>query len=176
MVKGKQGYIKSKNITLLDTIETGFEWAVKTLSHRPLTTKAIERKLLIRTNNASKVTSIINRLAGCGYLDDRKFIESFISTRIRRGPYSRYKLKRELIARELPEKLVNEMIEKLVRPEQELAQLSTIIERKTKAWSGPADEKKLGKLYNYLLRLGFSEEAIRKHFEDSLNYCRDWGN
>ena len=176
MAKGKQGCMKNKNIPPLETIETGFEWAVKTLAHRPLTSKAIKKKLLSRTNNASEVTSIINRLAVCGYLDDRKFVESFISTRIRRGSYSRQKLKRELIARQLPEKLVNEMIEKLVRPEQELAQLSTIIKRKTKAWSGPVDEKKLGKLYNYLLRLGFSEEAIRNHFQDSLNYCRDWEN
>ena len=176
MVKGKQDYTSKKALPLLDTVEIAFEWAVKTLARRPLTTKAIEKKLLIRTNNISRVTTVIHRLATCGYLDDRKFIESFISTRLRRGSYSRCKLKRELLTRELPEKLVNEIIEKLVKPELELVQLSMIIERKTKVWSSLANEKKLAKLYNYLLRQGFSEEAIRNQFQHSLNYYGNWEN
>ena len=176
MVKGQQGSTRKKALPLLDTVEIAFEWAVKTLARRPVTTKTIEKELLIRTNNVSIVNTVTHRLVVCGYLDDRKFIESFISARLRRGSYSRCKLKRELLTRELPEKLINEMVEQLVKPEQELVHLSMIIERKTKTWSSPVDEKNLAKLYNYLLRQGFSEEIVRDQFQHSLNYCGDWKN
>ncbi len=154
--------------------EALFQWALKALSRKSFSTREIEAKLLARADDSSEVDSVLHRLAACGYLDDRKFIESFTAARLRRGPYSRSRLQRELAARGLPAELVNEVLETMVSPEDELAHLSRSLERKLQTWSGPMDEKKLARLYNFLLGQGFFQEAVRQEFRKRFHQSFDW--
>lgn len=155
--------------------EALFQWALKALSRKPFSTREIEAKLLARADeDSSEVDNVLHRLAACGYLDDRKFIESFAAARLSRGVCSRSRLQRELVARGLPAELVDEVLETMVSPEDELAHLSRSLERKLKTWSGPMDEKKLARLYNFLLGQGFLREAVRQEFRKRFHRSFDW--
>ncbi len=154
--------------------EALFQWALRALGRKSFSTREIEAKLLARSNDSSAVAGILRRLEAFGYLDDRKFIETFAATRLRRGIYSRSRLERELRTRGASPELVNEVLEEMVSAEDELAYLSRSLERKLKTWSGPMDEKKLTRLYNYLLGQGFLQETVRQEFRKRFHQCFDW--
>ena len=151
-----------------------FQWALKALGRRALPTKEIERELLARAKDSAEVEEVIHRLSVCGYLDDRKFVESFVVKQLRRGFYSRSKLRRELMDRDLPSQLVNEVLEEHLPQEAEQYQLSCSLNRKLRTWTGPVDEKRIVRLYNYLLGQGFNQETIRQEFKKRFNRCFDW--
>lgn len=154
--------------------ESLFQWALRALGRKSFSSKEIEARLLARTDDSSEAADVLRRLQDCGYLDDRKFIETFAAARLRRGIYGRSRLQRELSARGLPVGLIDEVLEEMVSPEDELAHLSRSLERKLKTWADPVDEKKLARLYNYLLGQGFLEEAIRHEFRKRFHQCSDW--
>ena len=159
---------------ILKSSEKLFQWALKALGRRAFPTKEIERELLARAENPAEVEEVLQRLSVCGYLDDRTFVESFVAKQLRRGFYSRSKLSKELMARDLDSQLVNEVLEKHLPQEADQYHLSCSLNRKIRTWSGPMDEKRIARLYNYLLGQGFNQEAIRQEFKRRFNRCLDW--
>jgi regulatory protein len=109
----------------------------------------------------SVVNQTIERLVTAGYLDDRKFCESFIQSRLQHKAQGRARIAQELRTRGLNPKLVREELEKAYPAEAELDPLHQALERKFRSLAPPMDAKKLSKLYNHLLRRGFPSEAIR---------------
>ncbi len=135
--------------------------ALKALTRRPFTVRELERKLLQSCTDASAVNQIVTRLKAAGYLDDRRYCESFIQSRLQRKAQGRARIEQELRARGLNPKLVREELEKAYPAEAELEPLQQALERKLRSLTPPMDAKKLSRLYNHLLRRGFPGEAVR---------------
>ena len=135
--------------------------ALKALTRRPYSVCELEKKLLQSCTDTDVVNRAIERLRAAGYLDDRKFAETFIQSRLRRKAYGRARIERELRLRGLNPKLVREELEKAYPAEAELEPLQHALERKLRSLRLPMDAKTLSRLYNHLLRRGFPGEAIR---------------
>lgn len=144
--------------------ESLFQWALRALGRKAHSTRELEAKLLARTDDSSAVAGVLGRLKARGYLDDRQCIETLAAVRLRRGLCSRSRLQREMAARGLPRKLVDQVLDEMFPPEEELAHLRRSLERKLEALPQPLDEKRLARLYNYLLARGFPPEAVRREF------------
>jgi regulatory protein len=142
--------------------------ALKVLTRRPFPTHELQQKLLRSCPDAAMVNSAIERLTTAGYLDDRKFAESFIQSRLHQKAQGRARIERELRARGLSPKLVHEELDKAYPAEAERVPLQHALERKLRSLSPPMDAKKLSRLYNHLLRRGFPAEAIRLELRHRL--------
>ncbi|MCI0625377.1 MAG: RecX family transcriptional regulator [Acidobacteria bacterium] len=116
---------------------------------------------------------MIERLKAAGYLDDRKFAESFIQSRLHHKTQGRSRIERELRARGLHPTLIREELEKAYPADAEQEPLRYALERKLKTLPPPMDAKKLSRLYNHLLRHGFPGEAIRQELRRRLRIEMD---
>ena len=135
--------------------------ALKALTRRPFPIRELEQRLLQSCTDADAVSQTIEKLKTAGYLDDRKFCESFIQSRLQHKDQGRARIERELRARGLNPTLVREELEKAYPAEDELEPLQHALERKLRSLPPPMDAKKLARLYNHLLRRGFPGEVIR---------------
>lgn len=135
--------------------------ALKALTRRPFPTLELKQRLLRSCTDTAAVNYVIEKLNAAGYLDDRKFAETFIQSRLRNKAHGRARIERELRARGLNPKLVREELEKIYPVEAEREPLLQALERKLRSLHPPMDAKKLSRLYNHLLRRGFPGEAIR---------------
>jgi regulatory protein len=147
--------------------------ALKALTRRPFPIRELEEKLFQSCPDAEAVNQIVEKLKAAGYLDDRKFCESFIQSRLQRKACGRARIERELRTRGLNPKLVSEELEKAYPVEAELGPLQHALERKLRSLPPPVDAKKLSRLYNHLLRRGFPGGAIRQELRRRLKLEMD---
>ena len=147
--------------------------ALKALTRRPFPTRELEQRLLRSCTDVAAVNRVIERLKNAGYLDDRKFAETFIQSRLHHKAQGRARIERELRARGLNPALVREELEKAYPPQAERKPLQYALDRKLKSLPPPMDAKKLSRLYNHLLRRGFPSEAIRLELRRRLKMEMD---
>ena len=147
--------------------------ALKALTHRPFPTRELEQKLLRSCPDTVAVNLVIERMKAAGYLDDRKFVETFIQSHLHHKAQGRARIERELRARGLNPALIREELEKAYPVEAEREPLQHALERKLKSLPPPMDAKKLSRLYNHLLRRGFPGEAIRLELRRRLKMEMD---
>jgi regulatory protein len=152
------------------------EFALKALTRHPHTIAELKALLLKRSPDEPLVRDIIRKLTDCGYLDDRKLAQSSVQFAVERKLQGRLRIEKELTERGVAPKLIGTVLEEQFPISQESRQLSLALERKLAALAPPLDAKKLSRLYNHLVRQGFSEEAIRlemaRRFRDGLDFLQ----
>lgn len=153
-----------------------FQWALRALGRKAHSTRELEVKLLARTDDAAAVAGVLGRLKADGYLDDRQCIETHAAARLRRGDCGRSRLRREMAARGLPRELVNQVLAEMFPPEEELDHMRRSLERKLGALPKPPDEKRVARLYNYLLGRGFPAEAVRRELRKRFHRLVEWAD
>ena len=156
--------------------ESLFQWALRALGRKAHSTRELEAKLLARTDDSSVVAGVLGRLKAGGYLDDRQCIETLAAARLRRGDSGRSRLQREMAARGLPRDLVNQVLDEMFPLAEELDHMRRSLERKLISLPEPWDEKRLARLYNYLLGRGFPAEAVRREFRKRFHRPVEWGD
>jgi regulatory protein len=149
-------------------------FALNELARRPHAIVELKRQLLKYSENETLIDSIIQRLTRCGYLDDRKVAESFVQSGFEQKLHGRSRIAQELTAHGVDPKLAGEVLDEQFPRSEEAGQLSRALEKKLKTLTLPLDAKKLSRLYNYLVRQGFSEDSVRqelgRRFGDELDF------
>jgi regulatory protein len=149
-----------------------YDLALKALTSRPYSSRELEDKLLQCGGDSTCIGQVIERLKTASYLDDRKYIELFIQSRRERKTHGRFRVARELLAKGLDPSLVQNVLDEAYPATQERAPLRLALEKKLRTLPAPMDAKKLARLYNHLLRCGFSVDAIRRELESRFD--TDW--
>src|SRR5262245_48808099 len=149
------------------TPEELYAKALKLLARRAFPTRELERKLQLTCPDSPTVERVIERLKTSGYLNDRKFAEAFIQSRLRKAQ-GRARIERDLRSRELNPRLIREELEKAYPAEAETEPLQNALEHRLRSLVPPMDAKKVSRLYNHLLRRGFPGEAIRQELRRRL--------
>lgn len=109
-----------------------------------------------------------------GYLDDRKYAESFVLSR--KESKSRKEIYAALLQKGVSAEQIQEVLDEVYAEEGEREAIRKLI-LKRHVDVLQANEEELHKLYGYLARKGFRYEEIRKAIEemnadnDGLNYC-----
>lgn len=138
-------------------------YALKVLAGRAHSTGELREKLRRRAERAGDVDEVLARLKQDGYLDDRRFAESFASSRLANDRFGRTRVIQDLrqrrVAPALAEKTVREVYEDV--DEQNL--IEDWIRRKYRM--APREglfetEKDMAQAYRRLLRAGFRTGEI----------------
>jgi regulatory protein len=140
-----------------------FEYAVKCLGARAYSTGDLKSKLWRRAANPPDVDGVIARLGDIGYLDDRRFAESYAAARIENEGFGRMRVLNDLRARRVSGDMADRAVEHALDGRSEAELIDAFIERRMHsiAAGGPIeDEKALAAAYRKLRRAGFTSGPI----------------
>lgn len=136
--------------------------ALHYIGYKMRTVKEIRMKLTEKEFSEEVIEKVIAFLEKYGYADDREYCRKYIREKLRMKPKSGYALKIELRQRGISARIIDE-----VMAETEMDEAGDAfhwLERKSRGNWPPADEKQKKKLYDFLLRKGYSYDIIGEAF------------
>jgi regulatory protein len=142
-----------------------WEYALKCLAGRAQSTGELREKLRRRAERAEDVDEVLSRLKQSGYLDDKRYAESFATARLSGEKFGRTRVMHDLRQHRVAPALAERAVEKIYREVDEEALIEEWIRRKyrTAARDGLfAEQKDLAAAYRRLARAGFRSGEILK--------------
>ncbi|MER3442918.1 MAG: recombination regulator RecX [Meiothermus sp.] len=127
------------------------QYAVRVLAVRAYSEAALERKLL-RRGSAAEVEAVLAEVKRMGYLDDRKYTESY--ARLYQGRWGAAKIRRSLKAKGVPERVIDEVLRALEPEGDPVAEALALLKRYQSRHKGDKP-----KAIRFLANRGFSFAA-----------------
>ena len=141
-----------------------WEFALKALALRAHSTGELRRKLTLKAETAADVEDTISRLRDYGYLNDRRFAESYAGARLENQGLGKSRVLRDLRARKVSADLAGNAVARIYEKVDEMKLIDSFIRRKvrTKAPLPEAleDPKQLASAYRKLIRAGFNASNV----------------
>jgi regulatory protein len=140
-----------------------FEFAVKALSRRAQSTAELRAKLRLRAAEESSIEEVIARLKEYGYLDDRRFAESFATARLENERFGKARTLNDLRARRVAGPVANAAVDETYRETDELKLIEEYIRKKYRSANRETlfqEDKDLAAAYRRLLRAGFRSGSV----------------
>jgi regulatory protein len=125
----------------------------------------LREKLRRRAALAGDVDDVLTRLKTAGYLDDRRFAESFATARLSGEKFGRTRVMQDLRHRRVAPALAESTVQKVYQEVDEVALIEEWIRRKYRMAPRQGlfqDEKDLASAYRRLVRAGFRTGEIVK--------------
>jgi regulatory protein len=142
-----------------------WEYALKVLAGRAHSTGELRQKLSRRAERAEDTDEILARLKQDGYLDDRRYAESYAASRLSGEKFGRTRVIHDLRQRRIAPALAEQTVGKVYREVDEVALIEEWVRRKYRTADREklfADEKDLAAAYRRLARAGFRSGEILK--------------
>jgi regulatory protein len=137
--------------------------AFRLLSAKPRSEAELRARLLEKQwADAENVERVLARLKELGYLNDEQFAASYAASRLTMKPLGRNRLRRDLQRKKVSAKVADEALEQAFGNGREEDLIETAIRKRTRLKGHPATREETKKLYDYLLRLGFSYDLVRR--------------
>jgi len=136
-----------------------WDYALKALSGRAHSSGELREKLRRRAERAEDVEDVLSRLRQSGYLDDRRYAESYAASRLSGEKFGRTRVVRDLRQHRVAPAL------KIYRDVDEVALIEEWVRRKYRTAPREglfADRKDLAAAYRRLVRAGFRNGEILK--------------
>ena len=134
-------------------------FAAQALSARALTISELREKLKRRAMDASDVDEVLARLKESGYLNDKRFADSYASWRRDDGGFGKTRVMRDLMARRVAPAVAIQAAEAAFEGADEVAMIEKFLARKYRGKDLGAllqEEKYLASAYRKLRTSGFS--------------------
>jgi regulatory protein len=142
-----------------------FQYAVKMLAGRAISTGELRVKLKWKAEKATDVDPVIARLKDYGYLDDQRFAEHFTGTRLENQGLGKARVLRDLQSRRVASTTARRVVDRAYANVDELKLIEDYVERRIlKFRSGErlADAQAFAAAYRKLMRAGFnSANSVR---------------
>jgi regulatory protein len=135
--------------------------ALNLLGRRENTRAQLRRKLLQRKFDAADVDRTLDDLAAAGFLDDARAAKTFTRHAAHIKGQGRMRIARELAAKGVDPEIVAETLDAHIDPEEEAERLKVALEKKARG-RDLSDRKESSKVWQSLVRLGFSPDAVSK--------------
>lgn len=140
--------------------------ALNLLTRRDHTEIELKRKLAVRGFSADAISEVIEKLAGEGYLDDRRFAQRWTESAIRSGRGYGLRILQELQRRGISREIASATVAGASAEYSEHDSLAAIFSRKFSAFDpASATMKEKQRVYAYLQRRGFSLQTISVFFK-----------
>ena len=146
----------------------GKKYLLRLLSRRIYSRYEISRKLNNKGYPEKIIADLIFWLENNNYINDELFAEMWAQFRLKNKPIGRYKLNQELRIKGIKQDIIQKVMDKTYKEIDELILARNLIKEKivsSKIKNIIIDPKKI---YNFLLRRGFSTE-ISKNIYNELN-------
>jgi regulatory protein len=141
-----------------------WDFAVKALGARASSTGELRRKLVQKAELASDVEDIISRLREYGYLNDRRFAESYAGFRLENQGLGKSRVLRDLRQRKVSSGLAEGAVSQIYQNVDEMQLIESFIRRKfhpkTPLPEALQDPRQLASAYRKLIRAGFSSSNV----------------
>lgn len=134
-------------------------YALRSLGARALSSGELRQKLGLRAEHAADVDAVLGKLKEAGYLDDRRYAESFASARLENEGLGRARILRDLRQRRVAPALAEQAVKRAFRETDEIELIEAYLRRKLRGkdlGSWLADDKNLASAYRRLRYAGFS--------------------
>jgi regulatory protein len=145
----------------LDNEQDLYDYALRTLMRRAHSVHEMKKKLVRRADSELLAQVVLARLKEGGKLDDARYARQFTRTRTEVRKQGKYRIARDLRARGVPDRHINEAISESAESNDEAAMVRQRIERKLRSFRGEISDKKFASIYRSLLASGFPSDLIR---------------
>jgi len=136
-----------------------FQYAVRYLGLRACSSDELKSRLRARAAPGADVEATIVRLKDIGYLNDKRFAESYATARLENDGFGRIRVLNDLRSRRVPANLAEKAVEQVFEDKGESELIDAFIERRLPSLVGAGqieDERILARAYRRLRRAGFS--------------------
>jgi regulatory protein len=134
--------------------------ALHLLSRRELTVAECRARLLARGHSEDKVEAAIEHLLETGGLDDMRVAKAVARTAAEVKGRGRLRVLRELNARGVDREVAAEAVGEVFGEMDERSLVSKALQKKLRGRQKPADRAEYARLYQYLLRQGFTPDVV----------------
>jgi regulatory protein len=142
-----------------------FEYALRSLAGRAHSIGELREKLRRRAEKPEDADQVLCRLKESGYLDDRRYAESYAASRLSGDKFGRTRIIRDLRQRRVAPALAEQSVEKVYQDVDEVAMIEDWIRRKYRTAEREGlfgEQKDLAAAYRRLARAGFRSGEILK--------------
>jgi regulatory protein len=145
------------------TYRKTFAYAVKILARKPRSVAELSARLREKSGvTPTVIDRVIARLQELGYLNDQSFAEHYITSKLSVKPMGRSRLRRAMVNKQLDKETIDHVLQETFSSESEEALCERALHKHLRIHGQPNDLKQQRKLLNYLMRLGFPYEMVRK--------------
>ncbi len=154
-------------------------YALRVLGARAYSSGELRQKLVRKAEQAGDVETVLAKLKDSGYLDDKRYADSYASARLENEGHGRGRVLRDLRQHRVAPKLAEQAVNRAYNETDEPALIAAYLERKYRGkdlrlWL--AEEKNLSAAYRRLRYAGFSSgNSIRvlKRFAERAEELED---
>jgi regulatory protein len=149
--------------------------AQRALMRRAHSIHEMKQHLERRAEDKELIPAVIARLRELNYLDDAKYALNYAAQHVKVRRQGRFRIARELRARGVPDRYIDDAIAKVFADTDETALVRARLKRrlalpnKSSEAHLPLDQKKIASLYRNLLGAGFSADIIRTELKRITN-------
>jgi len=152
-----------------DKITRGKKYLLMLLSRRLYSRYEISGKLKNKEYPEKIITELIFWLENNNFINDKLFAEMWAQFRLQNKPIGRYKLNQELRTKGIKQDIIQKVIDKTYKEMDELTLAHNLIKEKIVASEIKNIRINPKKIYNFLLRRGFSTEISRNIYNELNN-------
>ena len=149
-----------------DKIVRGKEYLLRLLSRRIYSRYEISRKLNDKEYPENIITQLILWLENNNYINDELFAKMWAQFRLQNKPIGRYKLNQELRIKGIKQEIIQKVIDKTYNEIDELTLARNLIKEKIVSSEIKNIRIDPKKIYNFLLRRGFSVEVSKNIYHE----------
>jgi regulatory protein len=135
--------------------------ALSSIKSRMKSISDLRESLLKKEYPDNFIDEAIDKLINQGYLNDEIFVKSFINNQMVTTSNGPYKIKRELLNRNIDSNIIDDNLE-IFTDEEQLIRIEKIINKKLKTNSSRGGYILRTKLFNDLINLGYDSNLINR--------------
>lgn len=148
-------------------------------TYKPRTEKQVRTYLVGREATPEEIDFVVSWLRDFRLIDDRNYAEQFIEAAKERKPLSRLMARRMLVAKGVPEEIVDNVLEVRYGPDDALDAARRVATKKLRSLSTETEKKRVEKLVRFLQYRGYPWDVIRKvigelHLTSSVILILTW--
>ncbi|MEL7650174.1 MAG: RecX family transcriptional regulator [Sedimentibacter sp.] len=138
-----------------------YSYAVGLLSRFPKSEKQLRDKMTEKGYDDDFIDSAISRLKEHRYLDDERYTDMVINSRLNTSKEGKLKIRESLYSKGIDREIINEKLGN-ISAEDELERACALGGKKLSSINEDDTRKKMVKLSNYLVNKGFEYGTVRK--------------
>lgn len=138
-----------------------YNYAVNLLSRAPKSEKELKVKMQDKGYDVIFIENVIKKLREQRYIDDERYSEMFISSKINTSKDGRRKIKEALYNKGINKEIIDEKLSS-VSEEEEIERAFLLAKKKLASMKEEDTRKKTLKLSNYLINKGFEYSTVKK--------------
>jgi regulatory protein len=151
---------------LTDSEANARKYAFLLLNYRSRSEKELRERLEKKGFSENNISSTLRQLKEAGYLDDHALALDLKRQAFDNKLLGHNSAKRFLLNRGVPDEIIDETLE--YNEETEANKIQKLIEKKLRTTGNYADKKKERRLWDFLVRKGYSFSTIRNAFQNFI--------